>query len=179
MKLTNFEQWMEDKILERGLAYLKKGKVLDLTTSDEIHYKALVDGSEVYHVDIYLNDEVVVNAYCDGPYDLNEYCKHKAAVLFTLREKKPEKEGVTTIVKPEEKSVRSILLNQTKENLIKIILDVIEEFPDIEKRLMFQFSSDEEEITSAKKLIQEYIIELNAEDLLSGAIWVKHYKGLK
>ncbi|WP_160723805.1 SWIM zinc finger family protein [Bacillus sp. USDA818B3_A] len=52
MQLNNFEQWIEDKILERGEAYLKKGKVRNLSTSDDIHFKALVDGSDVYHVHI-------------------------------------------------------------------------------------------------------------------------------
>jgi uncharacterized Rossmann fold enzyme len=38
-----------------------------------------------------------------------------------------------------------------------MILELTEEFPDIEKRLLFKFSPDKEEISSAKKLIQEYI----------------------
>jgi uncharacterized Zn finger protein len=101
VKLTNFEQWIEDKILERGHAYFKKGKILNLTTSDDIHYKALVDGSEVYHVNVYLNDEVIVNAYCDCPYDLNEYCKHKAAVLYALRDKRPQLQDSAKSEEPE------------------------------------------------------------------------------
>jgi hypothetical protein len=157
VKLTNFEQWIDDKILKRGQAYFKKGKILNLTTSDDIQYSALVDGSEVYHVNIYLNGDVVVNAYCDCPYDLNEYCKHKAAVLYALRDKRPEKHDLAIVEEQEKKSVNSILQSQNKEDLINIILDFTEEFPDIEKRLIFKFSPDKEEISAAKKLIQEYI----------------------
>ncbi|MCM3728105.1 SWIM zinc finger family protein [Neobacillus cucumis] len=157
MKLSNFEQWIEDKVLERGQGYFKKGKILNLTTSDEIQYTALVDGSKVYRVNIYINGDVVVNAYCDCPYDLNKYCKHKAAVLYALRDKRPERHDLAVIEEQEKKSVNSILQSQNKEDLINIILDLTEEFPDIEKRLIFKFSPDKEEISSAKKLIQEYI----------------------
>ena len=157
VKLTNFEQWIEDKVLERGQGYFKKGKILNLTTSDDIQYKALVDGSEVYHVNIYLNGDVVVNAYCDCPYDLNKYCKHKAAVLYALRDKRPEKHDLAMVEEQEKKGVNSIFQSQNKEDLINVILDLTEEFPDIEKRLIFKFSPDKEEISSAKKLIQEYI----------------------
>ncbi|PGV52573.1 hypothetical protein COD92_10290 [Bacillus sp. AFS037270] len=157
VKLTNFEQWIEDKVLERGQGYFKKGKILDLTTSDDIQYKALVDGSEDYHVNIYINGDVVVNAYCDCPYDLNKYCKHKAAVLYALRDKRPEKHDLAIVEEQEKKSVNSILQSQNKADLINVILDLTEEFPDIEKRLIFKFSPDKEEISSAKKLIQEYI----------------------
>ncbi|ULT57723.1 SWIM zinc finger family protein [Neobacillus drentensis] len=157
MKLTNFEQWIEDKVLERGQGYFKKGKIQKLTTSDDIQYKALVDGSEVYRVNIYLNGDVVVNAYCDCPYDLNEYCKHKAAVLYALRDNRPQIQDSAKIEEPEKRSVNSILASQNKEDLINMILELTEEFPDLEKRLLFKFSPDKEEISSAKKLIQEYI----------------------
>ncbi len=62
------------------------------------------------------------------------------------------------MVEEQEKSVvNSVLVNQNKEDLINMILELTEEFPDLEKRLLFKFSPDKDEIPAAKKLVQEYI----------------------
>jgi uncharacterized Zn finger protein len=157
MKLTNFEQWIDDRILERGLAYFTKGKVLNLLTTDGIHYKGLVDGSEVYHVEIFLHNDVIVNSYCSCPYDLSEYCKHQAAVLFALRKEKPTYEAAVTKEAAKEQDLKSVLLNQNKDELISDILELNDGYPEIEKRLLFKYAPTKEDISSAKKLIQEYI----------------------
>jgi hypothetical protein len=49
--------------------------------------------------------------------------------------------------------LHTILTNQNKEELIKIILDLSEDNPDIEKQLLFKYTPQKDEISSAKKLI--------------------------
>jgi hypothetical protein len=49
--------------------------------------------------------------------------------------------------------LHTILSNQNKEELIKIILDLSEDNPDIEKQLLFKYTPQKDEIPSAKKLI--------------------------
>lgn len=47
----------------------------------------------------------------------------------------------------------TILSNQIKEELIKIILDLSNDYPEIEKQLLFKYTPNKDEISSAKKLI--------------------------
>jgi hypothetical protein len=53
--------------------------------------------------------------------------------------------------------LKSILLNQQKEELINVIIELTEEFPEIEKRLLFKYAPSNDEIALSKKLIREYI----------------------
>jgi uncharacterized Zn finger protein len=78
MKLSNFDQFLDERILQRGLDYYQNGQVGSLKTADGSHYKARVDGSEVYKVDVFLDQAgEIVDTYCDCPYDLGVYCKHQ------------------------------------------------------------------------------------------------------
>jgi hypothetical protein len=49
--------------------------------------------------------------------------------------------------------LHTILSNQNKEELIKIILDLSDDYPEIEKQLLFKYTPQKGEISSAKKLI--------------------------
>jgi hypothetical protein len=49
------------------------------------------------------------------------------------------------------------LSKHSKEELLKIISDLMDHFPDIENRLRFKYTSSDNEIADSKKLIREYI----------------------
>ncbi|MEH7374028.1 hypothetical protein [Neobacillus drentensis] len=53
--------------------------------------------------------------------------------------------------------LKTILTNQNKEELMRIILDLSDDFPEIEKQLLFKYTPHKDEISSAKKLITESI----------------------
>jgi hypothetical protein len=61
--------------------------------------------------------------------------------------------------KPEVKEfdLKPLLSKQNKEELLSIILNLLEDFPEIEGRLRFKYASTDNEITASKKLIREYI----------------------
>jgi hypothetical protein len=61
--------------------------------------------------------------------------------------------------KPEVKEfdLKTLLSKQNKEELLSIILNLLEDFPEIEGRLRFKYASTDNEITASKKLIREYI----------------------
>lgn len=69
-------------ILDRGIEYYEDGYVTDFAcTGNSI--KALVDGSDIYDVEISLDGEEVLDMYCSCPYAADGHnCKHMAAVLF-------------------------------------------------------------------------------------------------
>lgn len=154
VKLVNFEQSIDNRILKRGLNYFDLGHVVSLETKDKKRYKASVEGSEVYRVEISLdiNDEIV-ESYCDCPYDLGEFCKHEAAVLFALKNMKTLGEPAVVA----ENDLKKVLAEQNKDELVRILLEISDDYPDIEKRLLFKFANNEDEITASKKLIREYI----------------------
>jgi hypothetical protein len=154
MNLTNFEEYMDNQILKRGLDYFEKRKVVNLETLDGRNYKAKVDGSELYSVEITIDKkEEIIDSYCNCPYDFGEFCKHEAAVLFALKNEKAG--GQATLAG--EKDLQKILANQNKDTLINMILEISDVYPDVEKRLLFKLSNNEDEISASKKLIREYI----------------------
>ncbi|MEH7493817.1 SWIM zinc finger family protein [Neobacillus niacini] len=154
MKLVNFEQSIDNRILKRGLDYFEQGHVVSLKTKDKMKYKARVEGSEVYTVEISLDiNDVIVECYCDCPYDLGEFCKHEAAVLFALKNEKTLGEPAVVV----ENDLKRVLAEQNKDELVRILLEIADDYPDIEKRLLFKFANNEDEITASKKLIREYI----------------------
>ncbi|MDQ0973695.1 hypothetical protein QFZ31_003573 [Neobacillus niacini] len=154
MKLIDFEQAIDNRILKRGLDYFDQGHVVSLETKDKKKYKARVDGSEVYRVEISLNlNDEIEESYCDCPYDLGEFCKHEAAVLFALKNMKTFGEPAVVV----ENDLKQVLAEQNKDELVRILLEISDDYPDIEKRLLFKFANNEDEITASKKLIREYI----------------------
>ena len=81
-----FEQVIDEKILQRGLTYFKKGHVHELEEVSPNTYEAIVEGTEDYTVRLTVENNVVTEYSCDCPYDLGPVCKHVAAVIFSLQE---------------------------------------------------------------------------------------------
>ena len=79
-------------ILDRGIEYFEDGEVIDFSYSaNEI--KASVNGSDVYDVEILLDEEDVIDMYCSCFYAADGHnCKHMAAVLFKYEEILAEKD---------------------------------------------------------------------------------------
>lgn len=79
-------------ILDRGIEYFEDGEVIDFSYSaNEI--KASVNGSDVYEVEISLDEEDVKDMYCSCPHAADGHnCKHMAAVLFKYEEMLVEKD---------------------------------------------------------------------------------------
>ena len=77
-------------ILERGWNYHEMGAVTSLDKTED-GYRAVVEGSEDYEVQIIVQDGRIYDMYCNCPYagDGN-YCKHMAAVLYEIENAVPE-----------------------------------------------------------------------------------------
>jgi hypothetical protein len=156
MNISNFEQYFQNQILERGLDYFHRGMIHTLETDDGHHYIADVDGTEIYTVDVFLNDiEDIVDSSCDCPYDFDDYCKHQAAVLFAIREQNGKRGK--SVKKEKQSDLPSMLKSLKKEELIRIILEITGDNPDIKKQLLFTYSPTKNELTASEKLIKEFI----------------------
>ena len=102
--LDQFEQVIDEKILQRGLTYFKKGHVQELEEVSPNTYEAIVEGTEDYTVRLTVENNVVTDYNCDCPYDLGPVCKHVAAVIFSLQE---EELGLTKKAAKSKKSAGS------------------------------------------------------------------------
>lgn len=87
MKITlkDFEEQIDEVILDRGLEYLELGCVKEVTPLNAYDYEAIVEGSEDYYVDLTIKNGVVKQYFCDCPYDYGPVCKHVAAVLYYMQ----------------------------------------------------------------------------------------------
>lgn len=94
LKNYNFEDYFESHILSRGRSYYMGNRILDIWCQDNLII-AYIDGSEIYRVELKIDNKEILNSYCSCPYseDGEFMCKHIAAVLYYLRENKiPELE---------------------------------------------------------------------------------------
>lgn len=111
-----WKHFFQSHIFDRGRQYFKQGLVKDLH-EDEKHIRAIVWGSEEYHVTIDLEKKEILRMNCDCPYaDEGKYCKHMAAVLFHL-----EDESTKDLVeKMDERAIRDFLAANLErdENLL-------------------------------------------------------------
>ena len=89
MLLNNFDEYIDDTILRRGLAYFRNGKV---DVPEELRpgvYSAIVYGSQAYSVRVTVADGIITEHVCSCPYDTGPVCKHVAAVLYYLQQDAP------------------------------------------------------------------------------------------
>lgn len=154
MKLSDFEEFVDDVILKRGKRYFEDGHVGNVEEIGEGKFIVEVIGNDFYKVNITLDkNRSIIHSFCDCPYDLGDYCKHEVAAYFALRE--TDQNPATP--KKKQDNLNNILSSLKKEELINIILDICEENPEIKKQLLYSHSPSEDIVASSKKLIKEYI----------------------
>lgn len=84
--LKPWEYLFRTHILARGWDYYESGAVSSLKKT-ETGYKAAVEGSYDYEVEVEINNNEVVDMFCDCPYaEGGNNCKHMAAVLYEIEE---------------------------------------------------------------------------------------------
>ena len=170
MKLTNFETNIDSVIVKRGKDYFKKGHVESIEEIDQNYFIIDIVGTDDYTVEVTMNDaDEIVSSFCNCPYDWGDYCKHEVAAFYALREENKTEKGQSKKVQPvqtKKKDVKSLISGLNKNELIKIILNLSKEFPEIEKKLLFTYSASDDEIASSKKLISEYMHRYMRRDFI-------------
>lgn len=129
--LDQFEQYIDETILKRGLGYFKKGQVLEVEESSPGAYEGLVQGTETYTVNLSIQHGSVTECRCDCPYDLGPVCKHAAAVIFHLQREalgmeSPEPQPGRKATKPPVK--RLTKAEQVEETLQRISHEDLKDF---------------------------------------------------
>lgn len=106
-----FEQYMDETILNRGYQYFKKGLVAMPEQIARDEYEAVVEGTEDYTVRIRIKNDSILEYSCTCPYDMGPVCKHVVAVIFELQQnelslvKKAKKSSTTTKTAAKKKTI--------------------------------------------------------------------------
>jgi len=86
ISFNEFEQYIDDKILKRGLSYFKNNKVNQPIETGIGEYEATVEGTEDYTVKLVIKNDMILEHVCNCPYDWGPFCKHVVAVIFYLQQ---------------------------------------------------------------------------------------------
>jgi len=149
--LNQFEQYIDEPILKRGLQYFKKGHVHEPEEICPGEYEAIVEGTEDYTVQLTLKNGIVTEHVCNCPYDLGPVCKHVAAVFFYLQQdeleltKKITRTKITPSAKPAKRKtfaqqVDELLEKATHEELKQFIKEQTEQNPPFRNLFLSSFA---------------------------------------
>lgn len=116
-------------ILERGFGYYIEGSVVDIDISEN-NIRAQVSGSDLYDVEIEMENDEIIDMHCNCPYaNDGKKCKHMAAVLFEYEELDDNNES--------SKSIED-MVNNADESVVRAFLtDILED----SERLYIKFKN--------------------------------------
>lgn len=129
MKLSNWKSLFAPHILKRGEAYYEEGLVtLEEISEEEI--TAVVEGSELYDVQIWLNHGRVDGMDCTCPYAADgNACKHMAAVLYEGED--TDFADTKASDAQSRKELDQAIKELTKEDAQNLLLELAEAYPDV------------------------------------------------
>ena len=146
MNLDRFEDEIDSTILSRGLSYYRGRSVLSLKMVEPNHYKADVAGTQLYEVNITLDDDREVEEIsCTCPYDWGEHCKHEVAVLYALRHQLNSTQH-EMVERPKEVDLEALLEGKSKKELLSFLLNLAKKRPDVTSALVAAFPSPNQEV---------------------------------
>src|SRR5690606_21915278 len=162
MNILNFEEFVSEKVKERGYDYYASGSIVEkYVGADE--YLFVVKGSDRYEVVVKLGENgEIISSNCDCPYDYGPICKHQVAAFYELLEDiNGIKQDVKKIGKKSGKKIDliDVLRELSKEELITVLLDLAEKDEVLESNLVYKYSKHdyEDEIKLCKKAIKEVV----------------------
>lgn len=120
--------WTDGRSFSRGLDYFRNGAIKH-PRRDGMTLKAECQGSapRPYRVEMTLNDTGVSSGFCSCPVGHGGHCKHGVALLLTWLH---SPESFTESV-----SQKRSLEERSREELIQLIIQMIDRYPDLETLL--------------------------------------------
>ncbi len=147
MNLKSFEIEVEGKIVERGRDYYKSGDVKKLEKVGENEYSAIVFGSRKYSVYVKLKDDAIIKHECDCPYDYGDVCKHKVAVLYSIRNGN---------FSDESGKLNALLENLHESALRRYISNLLKKDSKFRREFLREFDEDFEEDDEDDEFNEDY-----------------------
>ncbi|ONI38930.1 hypothetical protein AN639_04175 [Candidatus Epulonipiscium fishelsonii] len=142
MDIYNFEDEIDDIILDRGYDYYMDDAIAKISKKDDT-YKFTVIGTYNYKVEVTLNGNEIISSYCNCPYDMGPFCKHETASMYKLRDILTGKSKLSDVFKEHQNvssDIESLLKNLSKENLIDILLPIVKSDKVLEKMIYLKYT---------------------------------------
>lgn len=135
MTINSFENYVEDKIVERGRVYADYIDKDDVEQIDKGEFSASIMGTDEYHVYVKLNNNHTIEKHsCTCPYDWGNVCKHEVAVfLYIRREKLHLQKGLAV-------NQLKLVLEEVKDRELRaFIYEKLKKDRDFREDFMFEF----------------------------------------
>ncbi len=179
--LNDFEFYIDEPVLKKGLAYFKKGAVSELVETAKGEYEAIVQGTNEYLVTMSIKKAEISHFHCTCLYDQGLVCKHVAAVIFYMEQETlgleqaaPKKKLVKpkTVAKKASKKktipeqVAEIVEQLQKEALVDVLVYLSKNNQSIAQMILDHFAdkNDQASITYYAKQIRKIITGLTNKD---------------
>ena len=138
MNLFEFEDAVDQKILDRGFDYYENGQISEVEYIGQYEYSFEIIGSEYYNVYVKLNEDLdLIEHHCECPYDWGPICKHEVAAFYYLKDVEPFD---TTPEAPSNfDRLEQQLAQVDKGFLIKAVLDLCKKDKNIRELFFAEF----------------------------------------
>lgn len=162
--ISTWRKRFKPHILERGLDYYEEGAVTSLEETD-IGYKAIVNGTEAYSVEIEVSNDDVDEMFCDCPYaDDGNYCKHMAAVLYAIEGESGKivsKKTISEQIKESRQELQNVINNIPEDQLRQLVMSLACDDAALRNRIMTQYSEtiDEKQLVRLKMEVDRIAYE--------------------
>lgn len=162
MNINNFKTQINKTILDRGYDYFIVGNVVEICKQRDNEYIFQVQGNNDYEVVIKIDDQgEILYSECDCPYDFGSICKHEVAAYFELIDIVNGKNNNLSVKKvvTKQPEIKEVLSNLSKEDLIKIIIDMTQKDSTLENSLIIRYSKvdNDQELKLCKKHIEAIV----------------------
>ncbi|MFD1140335.1 SWIM zinc finger domain-containing protein [Larkinella insperata] len=147
--LDTFDRQLAPTTVQKGRRFFTQQAVLSLEQTGQARWNADVEESEVYSVEIQLQDRAITDAFCDCPAE-DSFCPHTVAALFALREKLKQRQPKAK--RASKKLTLDDLLHQvTVEELRQFVADYAAADKSFASKIQLHFADKDPRIDVGKQ----------------------------
>lgn len=164
MNLNNFEEYIDEIILDRGYDYFEEERIIGVIEESEHEYLLTIAEAENYRVFVKLNKQgEIIESDCDCPYDFGPICKHQVAAFYQLSDTNIVEDGQRqkSMVdgQVQQSSLSGTLDRLTREELITVIVEQAEKDERFKNALMLKYSIGDakQELKNCKWLMKSIV----------------------
>ena len=170
--LNDFEEYIDETILSRGLSYFENGRVNEPDEITRGVYETTVEGSENYTVQLTLNKGMITQYSCDCLYDMGPVCKHIAAFMFYLQR---VESGTDDIMSPKKTFTKGKKQKSSKKKTIaEQVDDLLTQIPHEELKNFIRAQSEKD--STLRNIFLTSFAYLNANE--SKSFYVKQLRSI-
>jgi len=193
---SDIEEWAGGKIVSRGKSYQRQGRVSDLGMTSDGSLIAWVNGTKRYATRVDMGENGLPDSMCTCPYELD--CKHGVAVVIEYLKrvennrrvpKAKQEDNRLKLIEDEDwddelnddesivsgdiqQDIGSFLKNKTKVELIALIHELAEQYPEMAREL-----ADRRQITTGNVKALTARLEEEIQDIGDEPGWQNYWQG--